>query len=159
MIIRDEQARDYDVIRRLLTEAFGGEAEAKLVEGLRCDGELAHALVAEDAGDVVGYVALSFLQSPQRALALAPVAVTPDRQRQGFGSALIEEALRRARAAKFPMVFVLGEPEYYARFGFTTAAARGFASPYAGAYFVALALTDAPNPPAPVVYSCRFAEL
>ena len=41
----------------------------------------------------------------------------------------------------------------------TTAAARGFASPYAGAYFMALALADAPNPPAPVVYSCRFAEL
>ena len=50
VIIRDEQARDYDVIQRLLTEAFGGGAEAKLVEGLRCDGELAHALVAEDAG-------------------------------------------------------------------------------------------------------------
>jgi putative acetyltransferase len=159
VIIRDEQASDYDEIRRLLTEAFGGEAEAKLVEGLRCDGEIAHALVAEHAGDVVGYVALSFLQSPQGALALAPVAVTPDRRRQGLGSALIDEALRRARAARSPMVFVLGEPEYYARFGFTAGAARGFLSPYAGAYFMALALTDVPNPPAPVVYSRRFAEL
>ncbi len=56
MKIRHERVEDR-AIRRLLIAAFGGSAEAKLVDGLREDGALALALVAEDAGDVVGYVA------------------------------------------------------------------------------------------------------
>jgi putative acetyltransferase len=57
------------------------------------------------------------------------------------------------------MVFVLGEPEYYARFGFGTGAARGFDSPYAGEYFMAIALTETPVQAVPVIYPRRFAEL
>jgi putative acetyltransferase len=157
--IRDEQAHDYDAIRSLLTEAFGGDAEARLVDDLRADGDLTIALVADIEGEIAGYVAMSALQSPPRSLALAPVGVAVARQRQGVGSALIEEALRRARAAGSAMVFVVGEPVYYARFGFTTDASRGFDSPYAGEYFAAIALTEAPGEAAPVVYSRRFAEL
>ena len=157
--IRDEQAGDREAIRRLLVAAFGGEAEAKLVDALRADGDLAVALVADDESEIVGHVALSPLKSPARALALAPVAVTPSRQRQGIGSALIEGVLRRARTVGCQIVFVVGEPEYYARFGFTTAAAARFECAYAGPYFMALCLSETPVEPAPVVYSDCFAEL
>jgi putative acetyltransferase len=157
--IRNEQAGDYVAIRRLLTEAFGGESEAKLVDSLRADGDLAIALVADIEGEIAGYVAMSVLKSPPRSLALAPVAVAPARQRQGVGSALIEETLRRARAAEGGMVFVVGDPEYYARFGFRADAARSFDSPYAGEHFMAIALTETPASAAPVFYSRRFAEL
>lgn len=159
MNIRDEQAGDYAAIRRLLTEAFGGEGEAKLVDSLRADGDLAIALVADIDGEIAGYAALSVLKSPPRSLALAPVAVAPARQRQGVGSALIEQTLRRARAVEGRMVFVLGAPNYYARFGFSADAAASFDSPYAGEHFMAIALTETPAPAAPVLYSRRFAEL
>ena len=159
MNIRDERLEDHAAIRRLLTEAFGGEGEAKLVGSLRADGDLAIALVAEIEGEIAGYIAMSPLKSPPRSLALAPVAVAPAWQRQGVGRALIEETLRRARTVEGCMVFVLGDPEYYARFGFSTEAARRFDSPYAGEHFMAIALTETPAPAAPVLYSRRFAEL
>ena len=159
MNIRDERPEDHAAIRRLLTEAFGGEGEAKLVDSLRADGDLAIALVAEIEGEIAGYIAMSPLNSPPRSLALAPVAVAPAWQRQGVGRALIEETLRRARTVEGCMVFVLGDPEYYARFGFSTEAARRFDSPYAGEHFMAIALTETPAPAAPVLYSRRFAEL
>ena len=159
MNIHHERAEDIDAIRRLLIEAFGGAAEAKLVDGLREYGDLALALIAEDAGDVVGYVAFSPLKSPQRALALAPVAVAPGRQRLGIGAALIEEALRQVRVGGWGIAFVVGEPEYYGRFGFTTAAAAGFDCLYAGQYFMTLQLSDDPVGAAPVIYSDRFAAI
>jgi putative acetyltransferase len=157
--IRHERAEDFAAIRRLLIAAFGGPAEVELVDGLREDGDLAHALVAEDDGDVVGYVAFSPLKSPERALALAPLAVAPEQQRRGIGTALIDEGLRQARAGGWGAVFVLGEPEYYKRSGFTLEAATGFDSPYAGPYFMALQLPGVPVIAAPVIYSNRFAAL
>ena len=154
MNIRHERVDEIDAIRRLLIAAFGGPAEAKLVDGLREDGALALALVAEDA---VGYVAFSPLKSPSRALALAPLAVMPGRQREGIGAALIAEALRHVRAGGWGFVFVVGAPYYYGRFGFTPEAAAGFDCLYAGPYFMALQLSDDPVGAAPVIYSERFA--
>ena len=157
MNIRHERVDEIDAIRRLLIAAFGGPAEAKLVDGLREDGALALAPVAEDAGDAVGYVAYSPLKSPSRALALAPLAVMPGRQREGIGAALIAEALRHVRAGGWGFVFVVGAPDYYGRFGFTPEAAAGFDCLYAGPYFMALQLSDDPVGAAPVIYSERFA--
>ena len=159
MIIRREHADDFAAIRRLLIEAFGGPGEATLVEGLREDGDLALALVAEDASKIIGHVAFSPLKSPGSALALAPLAVAPERQRRGIGTALIDEGLRQARAGGWGVVFVVGDPEYYRRFGFTSEAAAGFDSPYAGPYFMALLLSDDPVDAAPVIYSESFAAI
>ena len=77
---------------------------------------------------------------------LAPVAVRPGRQGEGVGAALIREALERSRAAGEEMMFVLGEPDYYSRFGFSAEAARPFESPYSGEYFMALRFNGAPPP-------------
>ena len=59
------------------------------------------------------------------ALALAPVAVLPDRQRQGAGAAVVHAALEAARARGERLVLVLGHPEYYPRFGFVRASEYG----------------------------------
>ena len=82
----------------------------------------------------------SKITAPVRALGLAPVAVEPSRQNTGVGKRLIAAGLALAEAAGWQGVFVLGDPAYYGRFGFTADAAAGFESPYAGPYLMALPL-------------------
>jgi putative acetyltransferase len=62
-------------------------------------------------------------------LALAPLAVHPDRQRRGVGTQLVELALSRAEVAGEPLVVVVGSPSYYGRFGFEPAAPLGVEAP------------------------------
>ena len=142
MTIRDEARADYSAVEALAERAFGGPGEARLVARLREDGDAAISLVGDEDGRIVGHVLFSPLRAPMRALALAPVAVAPERQRQGLGSALVREGLARARSEGWRAVFVLGEPAYYGRFGFSAALARGFESVYAGPYLQAIALGE-----------------
>lgn len=139
--------------------AFGRPAEADLVEALTADGHAALSLVADLRGIVVGHVLLSRLLSPDRALALGPLAVLPSHQRLGIGSTLVETAIDLARNRGDAAILVLGDPAYYTRFGFSLAAARPFPSPYSGEHFMALLLTDPPLAPAPAVYAPPFAAL
>lgn len=140
MIVRNAEPKDHEAIRSLLIAAFGGSVEAELVEQLRSDGDSEIELVAEEEGEIVGHILFSSVNAPFPALALAPVAVLPDRQRSGVGSALIKAGHRIAGDAGWRGIFVLGEPDYYRRFGYHPALAAGFSSPYAGDYFMALAL-------------------
>jgi putative acetyltransferase len=140
MIIRDEAAGDQSAIHRVQTLAFRGPAEAKLVDDLRRFADVAISLVAADGDLILGHVLLSKLNAPIRALALAPVGVHPDFQRQGIGSALIRKGLERAYRDGWQAVFVLGDPGYYRRFGFSVDAAEGYVSPYSGKHFMMLAL-------------------
>jgi len=145
--VRAERPGDEAQIRAVLLAAFPTGAEADLVDQLRANGDAAISLVADDAGEIVGHVLFSRMSAEADgrtfdALGLAPVAVTPRRQRQGIGSALIETGLREARSIGTEIVFLVGEPEYYRRFGFRAAAAAPFASPYAGPYFQARLLRD-----------------
>lgn len=141
MIIRDERPEDEAAIGRVLQAAFGGDAEARLVHALRDAGDCGFALVALEAGEIVGHVLTSRMQAPFPALALAPLAVRPDRQRRGVGTALVRQAVALARDEGWAAIFVLGAPDYYGRFGFDVRLAEGFVSPYAGAHFMALALS------------------
>jgi putative acetyltransferase len=145
-----------DAIRKVVSDAFGQEAEVRLVDELRRDGCLAFSLLAYSTGEFCGYAALSLLKSPIKTLALAPVAVTPKMQGKGVGAALVRGAIERARMAGYAAIFVLGAPAYYGRFGFSAAAAEGFASPYAGPEFMALHLGEAPVAPAALVYPNAF---
>ncbi|HEV7367657.1 N-acetyltransferase [Arenibaculum sp.] len=139
-------------IRAVLAAAFGGGNEADLVERLRADGLVRLALVAlEDGeaedGEVVGHVVFSDLAvevdgRKVDAVALAPVAVRPDRQRRGTGAALIRAGLERLRRDGCEAVVVLGHPRYYPRFGFSPALARKLAAPFAGDAFMALELAE-----------------
>ena len=140
MNIRAAGPADHAAVRAILLAAFPGPDEADLVERLRADGDSAIELVAERDGRIVGHVLFSPVEAPFRALALAPVAVAPDRQGEGIGSALIHAGHEAARRQGWDAIFVVGEPEYYRRFGYGAALAAGFASPYAGSYFMVLAL-------------------
>jgi putative acetyltransferase len=162
-LVRPELAADALAVRTVLAEAFGGTEEADLVEHLRRDDDLVESLVAETAvGVPIGYVGFPrlALDTPGGAVpvvGLAPLAVAPSRQRQGIGSALVQHGLARLRERGEPLIFVLGYPAYYGRFGF--APAPRFASPYAGPHFMALRLhADAPEA-GTVSYPRAFAGL
>ena len=159
--IRRAQAGDTAAIDAILRTAFDRDGEAQLVSALRNDGAAAIELVAEEAGQVIAMVLLSTLQAPVRALALAPVAVHPDCQGAGVGAALIRAAIAAARDRGSPAIFVLGEPGYYERFGFSVAAAKLFDSPYPPEYMMALLLRpDGPGlPGGSIIYPAAFAGL
>ena len=139
--LRAESPRDWKAIHHVVSSAFGQSAEAELVEELRAAGDSVISLVADEDGQVVGHVLLSKMDAPFPALALAPVSVIPTRQRSGIGSALVERAVNRARNEGWAAIFVLGDPNYYERFGFDREAAAGFTSPYAGRHFMVLKLS------------------
>lgn len=134
--IREERAADAAAIADVHRAAFAGDAEAVLVDRIRADGDAVLSLVAVDGGAVVGHVLFSGMIAPMRALALGPLGILPGRQRGGIGSALVREGVARAEAAGWQAIFVLGDPAYYGRFGFSVDAARGFDSPYAGDHFM-----------------------
>lgn len=161
-VIRQERPSDAPRVRSVLEAAFAGSAEADLVDKLRASGDLILSLVAEPLDSIAGYVAFPRLTLDLGdrfvpAAGLAPVGVSPASQRQGIGSALIGAGLARLKDRGEGLVFVLGEPNYYRRFGF--AATAEFDSPYAGPYFQMLKL--APNAPerGTVVYPNPFADL
>jgi putative acetyltransferase len=140
MILREETQEDTDAVRALVEAAFGQPLEAGLVGALRTSGEAVLSLVAEDGGRITGHILFSKLQAPERCLALAPLSVAPERQGQGIGSALMRIGLARVRADGWRAVFLLGDPDYYRRFGFSVAAAEKFESDYPKPCFMALEL-------------------
>ena len=159
LAIRPEAAADRAAVHTLLCAAFATPAEAELVQALSHSGDVMFSLVAEQQGSIVGHVLLSRLAGPFGCLALAPVSVAPERQRQGIGSRLIEAAIAEAQDGGWRAIFVLGDPAYYSRFGFAAEAAAGFTSPYAGQHFMARFLGDDPPAPAPIAHAEAFAAL
>lgn len=151
--ISDEEPGQEAAIRAVIGDAFSRAEEARLVDELRADGVLAISLAAIEAGVLRGHVALSRMQSPARALGLAPLSVRTADQRRGIGSRLVREAIARARQSHYDIVFVLGDPAYYTRFGFSPEAASGFTSRYAGPHFMALHLSSPPVADCQAVYA------
>lgn len=145
MQIRQEAATDLDAIRNVNRVAFGGEFEARLVDRLRSEELVRCSLVATEGGAIIGHILFSDLNVSVdgwrvRAVALAPMAVVPGRQRQGIGSALVRAGLAAVAQQSVEAVFVLGHPDFYPRFGFSAALAARLASPYAGDAFMAIEL-------------------
>jgi putative acetyltransferase len=159
MRIRPETTDDHEAIHRVVIEAFGRRHEADLVSALRISGDLEVSLVAVEGGTICGHVALSRMKSPERSLALAPIAVSPGAQRHGTGSALVREALSTARRLGHDLVFVVGEPRFYQRFGFSPDIAARFPCRFAGPYFMAMPLSGLVANPAPVIYADAFQDL
>ena len=137
--IRPEARADHDAIRRVVTDAFGSEAEADLVEAIRNSPEYIAdmALVAEVAGTIVGHVMISSAtirtaQGDRRIVMLSPLAVAPENQRAGIGGELVRTVTAIAAAAGEPFVVLEGKPAYYSRFGFEFAGALGVDVPLPG---------------------------
>ncbi|HEX6375207.1 MAG TPA: N-acetyltransferase [Allosphingosinicella sp.] len=153
LTIRPESGDDVGAIRAVHLAAFPTAAEADLVARLHDDYDSEISLVAEQAGEIVGHALLSRMNVSGegrvfRALGLGPVGVLPGTQGSGVGSQLIRAALATAESLGEEVVFVLGEPDYYRRFGFSAEAAAPFASPYSGPYFMALWLRSDLEAPA-----------
>jgi putative acetyltransferase len=133
VIIRAEIQTDVDSVRVVNDAAFPTEVEGKLVDALRKSGKSVISLVAESEGRVVGHILFSPVTveiGSKKGLGLAPVAVLPSFQSQGIGSNLIKAGLEVAKDRGYDFVVLLGEPEYYQRFGFEKASSFGLDNEY-----------------------------
>jgi putative acetyltransferase len=126
--IRAEQSSDHQAIARIVTAAFRQPLEAEIVAQIRGTPAEVLSLVAEADGALAAHVLFSVVDADDapRACALGPVAVDPPLQSRGIGDALIRAGIDRLRANGRPIVFVLGNPKYYSRFGFELAAPYGW---------------------------------
>jgi len=150
-------------IAGLVETAFGRPDEARLVEALAADGDVVVELVAERDATIVGHVLFSplIIETSNRsssAVALAPLSVAPAFQRQGIGAALVEDAHRRLRLAGETFSVVLGDPDYYGRFGYAHDLASGFESEWQCEALQALAWGDAPAK-GKLVYASAFSAI
>jgi putative acetyltransferase len=126
MLIRDERTGDKDEIEEIIRCAFANQthsdpSEQQIVNSLRDCGALTLSLVAEGDGKLAAHLAFSPVRidgALQGWYGLAPVAVRPELQRQGIGLALINAGLDRLRKLGANGCVLVGEPEYYRRFGF-----------------------------------------
>lgn len=160
-VIRPAQPEDRAAIRAVEERAFGQADEADLVERLLAEGDVVLELVAERDGDVRGHVLFSRLRVVREgndlpAVALAPVAVDPDHQREGIGTELVREGHLRLMANHETLSVVLGDPEYYARFGYTHDRAAAFESEYQCDALQAIAFADDAPPGGRLVYPRAF---
>ena len=154
--VRAETMNDREQIFQLHRAAFGEDSPGKLVDDLRAAQDAVISLVAAQDNIIIGHVMLSRIMAPIPALSLAPVGVHPDYQKQAIGSILITAAIEKAKQANEAVVFVLGSPEYYQRFGFNVAAALPFTSPYNGPDFMALMLRQDITPGGDIKYPAAF---
>lgn len=128
--IRKERPTDARQVRRLHEAAFEQSAEADIVDHLRGVCPKILSLVAEERSAIVGHILFSPVTVDSRGqklsgMGLAPLAVLPERQRTGIGSALVRHGLDILIEQNDPFVVVLGQPGYYSRFGFEKASAHG----------------------------------
>ncbi len=134
VVIRNEAPEDYEEVRRVNQLAFGQDGEARLVDALR-EAAPHISLVAVVDGQIVGHIFFSPVEvegvsSSFEAMGLAPMAVVPEYQNKGIGSELVCHGLKACTGLGHEIVFVLGHPRYYPRFGFSTASAKGLRSEY-----------------------------
>jgi putative acetyltransferase len=135
--VRVEKPEDIPQVRIINEQAFKQPIEADIVDKLRgsCPGCVS--LVAEEDHGPVGHIFFSpaVVEAGGRrveGMGLAPMAVIPDRQRQGIGSALVKCGLELVRMKGCPFVIVLGHPAFYPRFGFEPASTRGLSCQWNG---------------------------
>lgn len=145
--IRPAQPSDAAALRHIHSVAFGRSDEADLVEALIAEGYARVSLVATLGDDPVAHILFTALPLQPtngaraiRGVALAPVAVLPERQRSGLGGALINAGLAACRAQGAEAAVVLGHADYYPRFGFSVAAAASIRAPWSGPHFMAIEL-------------------
>jgi putative acetyltransferase len=146
--LREETPADHEAIREVVGRAFDDEKIADLVDRLREDGVVVTSLVAVEDGQVVGHIL--FTETPIETdegvidgATLSPLAVMPERQGGGIGSALARRGIEVCRERRRAALIVLGHPTYYPRFGFSAEVARRVRSKYSekGQAYMAMELT------------------
>ena len=132
-VVRREISNDLREIFAINAASFDRENEAQLVDSLRASGQLHLSMVCEDLTKrpaLLGHIAFSPVkltnvkddEEPVKALGLGPLAVRPGHQKQGIGSLLVNTAINECKDLGIALVFVLGDPKFYNRFGFAKAA-------------------------------------
>ncbi len=143
ILIRQEEARDFEQICELVRLAFrdmeeSDHTEHLLVERLRRSDAYVQelALVAEaEGGRIVGHILLTRLEVVSEedthiALAVAPLSVLPGFQGRGIGGALLRAAHERAAGLGYGAALLLGHPGYYPKFGYQKASLYGIQFPF-----------------------------
>lgn len=150
--VRVETAADIHAVRKLNKKAFKGNSESKLVDAIReADYFIPGlSLVAEKDGVIVGHILFTpirivAVKGETPALALAPMAVLPEFQNKGIGSALVKRGLGECKKAGHKIIVVVGHDEYYPRFGFVKAAVKGLELPFEAPDEVFMALELVPG--------------
>jgi putative acetyltransferase len=145
--IRRTRVEDLPEIGGVHRAAFGGRAdEARLVTLLHVRNKAPISLVAAERETIVAHVLFSPVELDPafprlRLVGLAPIGVLPRYQRRGIGSRLIREGLQLCADAAYDAVVVLGDPGFYAGFGFVGAAENGLQSEFgAGEHFMVVEL-------------------
>jgi putative acetyltransferase len=144
IVVRHETGADWPAVEGVVRQAFGRADEARLVAALRGGGGVL-SLVAVVEGRIVGQAMFSpvSLRGAERtagagptaappARGLAPIAVAREWQRRGVGARLVREGLTVLRREGVGVVVVLGDPGYYARFGFVAGAHHGLRCKWGG---------------------------
>jgi putative acetyltransferase len=124
--IRQEGKNDFQYVYKLISTSFGRENEAKLVENIRERNAYIPQLsiVATYEDDIVGHILFSKIeiidihQNIFDSWALAPLSVNPNYQKKGIGAALIKAGIDIAKELNFKSIIVLGNKDYYSKFGF-----------------------------------------
>jgi len=137
-LIRPETSSDLAAIHAVNKQAFDNrEAEPGLVNAIRNSENFIPelSLVAEENGQIVGHILFSCIHIATEdgqvpALALAPMAVLPEYQKQGIGSELVRRGLVESKRLAHAIVIVLGHTAYYPRFGFSAALAQSLECPF-----------------------------
>lgn len=142
MNIREEKESDILKITNIHNQAFESKDEGKVVENLRKNNHLLISLVYEIDNEPAGHIAYSpmYYKGKITGIGLGPVGVLPGFQNQGIGTVLTEKGNETAFSEGFSKIFVLGEPEYYLRFGFELAKRYNYFSKFdpEGNYFMVL---------------------
>lgn len=152
--IRQEQIEDYAITKNVVKNAFEGmefsdQKEHELVARIRRAEEfipeLSLVAVHKKSTEIVGHILLSKIkivnqEQSVESLALAPVSVLPKYQKEGIGTCLIHEALKKAKVLGYKSVIVMGHPDYYPKFGFKKASLWGINPPFEVADEVFMAL-------------------
>ena len=164
--IRPELPEDARAVRRVHEAAFPTSAEADLVDRLRSNGQTAVSLVAEAEGKIIGHALFTSVtfDPPVNVVAfgLGPMAVLPGHEKHAVGRRLVQNGLAECHARGACLVVVLGEPDYYGRFGFERASRHGLRNEFGAEDSFLVFLLDATGHPPPgtlVKYASEFSAL
>ncbi len=161
-MIRETRESDLEEVFNLIHAAFGNRAESDLVKQLISDGDVLINLLVESLDTIIGNVVVSKItMEPDIGLlcgGVAPVSVLPDQQSSGVGSRLVTAAINESKKTGIDALFLLGDPDYYQRFGFVVSTLK---NDYSVENFQELELTEdcLENIKSKVTYADAFLHL
>ena len=141
-MIRETKEADLEEVLNLIHVAFGNSSESDLVKQLIYDGDVLINLLFDSSDAIIGnFVVSKITMEPDIGLfcgGIAPVSVLPDQQSSGIGSKIIAAAINESKKMGIDALFLLGDPNYYQRFGFVVSKLK---NDYSVEHFLELELT------------------